>query len=521
MQSRIVGKKRTDKKQLSKELMYGTFKRSVNKKLANTRDADSVEQANIRRPRVRAEDSHQSKHIQKERIREMIAPFVRADASRCKVQPEQKRSKHSAHKQSRSGSQIERLKSQTSKTLNRIGLEGLSKEALEVSNGPAIKAIGEALSVTFAATASKAANKDRELLKPGIESAGPKFYKGELKERNLSTVAVRSESVHADFDDRGSINESDMPALTITNRSDLEALNKMINFNDKNPESNYSLAFDQVPHRRSREGQTLQLISPKIKCKRLSQRTDTAPQQPAAICETARDEGLKSVFSVKFVSDDKCEIFLPVDVDGIAVHDPSNPKSKKILTRQRTPFTKEKKASVPEWQGAIPSFKQMVTRMEDSRRIRLPPQTEAKLGSSNNEGFHSCSRDPPKPFTQSHQASVQDSRSHTPIKRDSHFDASEQKIFRPTHLLRRTDRDKDADAKSEQLPERVCIENSFRKEQARGIFFQKATVPIQLKSALKSESKRKFNLRNLYLEDHQMRPEVSHAIENQTHEAER
>ena len=518
MQSRAAGK-RSAKRQLSKELMYGTFKRSVNKKLTKSRDEQSSERANLKRPRVRAEDCHQSRQAKKERIREMIAPFVGAGASKPRMGAEQKRSRQSPQKQSRSGSQIERLKSQPSKVLNRIGLEGLSKEALEVSNGPALKAIGKALSGTFAATASKPPNRDREP-KQGIESAGPKFYKGEPKERNLSTVAVRSESMHADIDDRGSINESDMPALTITNRSDLEALNKMINFNDKNPESNYSLTFDQVPHRSSREGQTLLLISPKIKCKRLSQKQDTAPQQPADICETARDEGLKSVFSVKFVSDDKCEIFLPVDVDGIAVHDPSNPKSKKILTRQRTPFTKEKKPSAPEWQGAIPSFKQMVTRMEDSRRIRLPPQTEAKLGNNTNtEGFHTCSRDPPKPFAQSNQALNQDSRSHTPIKSSSNFESYEQMIFRPTHLLRRTDRDKDADAKSMQAPEPVCIENSHRKEQVKGVFFQKPSVSMHLKSALKSESKRKFNLRSLYLEDHQMRPEQSQTKEFQAHEA--
>lgn len=498
MQSRIVGRKRVVKRQLSKELMYGMFKRSVAKKAPRSRDEESFETAKIRKPRVPAAESLQSKQARKARIREIIAPFVGASLSKRKMEGEQQRSKQSAQKQSRSASLTERLKSQASKGLNRIGLGGLSKEALEVSNGPALAAIGKALSGTFAATACKPARGDRDLLKQGVESAGPKFYKAELKERNVSTFAVRGESVRGELEDRGSINESDMPALTITNRSDLEALNKMINFNDKNPASNYSLTFDQVPHKGSREGLTLQLISPKIKCKRLSQKTETAPKQPEDRCESAREaDGFKSIFSVKFVSDDKCEIFLPDDVDGIAVHDPSNPKSKKILTRQRTPFTKEKKPAAPEWQEAIPSFKQMVTRMEDSKRIRLPPQTEAKYGNSHPEGFTSCNREAPKPFTQSHQ----DSRSHTPIKRDNHYEGSENLVFRPTHLLRRTDRDKDTEAKSSHFPQREGAENSHHKEQLRGVFFQKPTASLHLKSALKSESKRKFNLRSLYLED--------------------
>ncbi len=518
MQSRIVGKKRPVKRQLSKELMYGNFKRSVTKKLVRSKDEQSLEQASIRKPRVRVEVTQQSKPVKKERIRQIIAPFIGLGLSKRKMEEEQKRSKHSALKQSRSRSMAERVKSQPSKMMNRIGIEGLSKEALEFSNGPTLQAIGRALSGSFAATAIKPPNKNRELLKQGIESAGPKFYQGELKERNISTVAVRSDSLHADFEDRDSINESDMPAMTITNRSDLEALNNMINFNEKNPDSNYSLTFDQVPHRRSREGQTLQLISPKIKCKRLSQKSDADQPEAAVSCERDREEGLRSIFSVKFVSNDKCEIFLPVDVDGIAVHDPSNPKSKKILTRQRTPFTKEKKPAVPEWQDAIPSFKQMVSKMEeDSRRIRLPPQTEAKLGSSNIDVGNSCYREPPKPFTQSHQAPSQDSRSHTPIKKDSCFDALEQGIFRPTHLLRRTD--KDHDAKTLHLPERESIENSNNKEQIKEFFFQKPCTSLHLKSALKSESKRKFNLRSLYLEDHQQRPDLSQAKENHMHAA--
>lgn len=47
--------------------------------------------------------------------------------------------------------------------------------------------------------------------------------------------------------------------------------------------------------------------------------------------------------AVKFIDPENCLVFLPNDVDGLAITDPSNKRSKKIITREKTPYLSTKK----------------------------------------------------------------------------------------------------------------------------------------------------------------------------------
>lgn len=50
--------------------------------------------------------------------------------------------------------------------------------------------------------------------------------------------------------------------------------------------------------------------------------------------------------TVKFVDDENCYVYLPDNVDGLALPDPSSYKSQKIITREKTPYISQSKFDI-------------------------------------------------------------------------------------------------------------------------------------------------------------------------------
>lgn len=82
---------------------------------------------------------------------------------------------------------------------------------------------------------------------------------------------------------------------------------------------------------------------------------------------------------VKFYDDKSCVVFLPDDIDGLTIFNPDNPKSRRILTREKTPFGSSKGGDSSESNSKIPSQPQDLSHLQCPSKNEIDEEAESQV----------------------------------------------------------------------------------------------------------------------------------------------
>lgn len=384
---RIVGPKKHPKRELSIELKYGVFKKNTIQKQkrqdAGLSDRSLSQQTNSRMK------LNASLNASK------VSSFINKHHPTNKFGPHQEDHPHVKFTRSVSSKKMHHRPADWSrKKMKRDKEEGtdFKKSKMEPEGG------GSEITEEAYKTDTKQANRtenpiiEESSYQMQVASAAPKLSM-DLHERksyldsNVSNVAVNnSEGQSSVLNSSTTVvtNPTERGPIIITDRESLDTINKIIHYNENHPGSIYTMTYNEISVRSGKEGRMLTVLSPIIKSKRLQHLSEHVSRR---INESRGEDIEESVnprtaMKVKFLSDDQCEVYIHNDLDGVALADPHNQKSRKIITREKTPFIPGGSIKQEEtgWESLLPSMKMVSQKIDETKKINVPGESENAEG---------------------------------------------------------------------------------------------------------------------------------------------